>query len=84
MMTVILIYVFLKEYLYKLFKNCNYYCGDSFNIYLVKHAMSNYPFSVEHLNVRSIPTNLSAFQPYMGSLDHYFTVNGVFIENMVI
>ena len=68
---------YFNEYSHKLFKNCNYYTEDSFNRYLAKHVISNNSFSVAHLNIRSIPANLSAFLSFIDSLDHCFTVIGL-------
>ena len=68
---------YFNEYSYKLFENCNYYTDDSFNKYLAKHDISNNYFSVAHLNIRSIPSNFSAFLSFIDSLDHCFTVIGL-------
>ena len=68
---------YFNEYSHNFFKNCNYYTEDSFNRYLAKHVISNNSFSVAHLNIRSIPANLSAFLSFIDSLDHCFTVIGL-------
>ena len=68
---------YFNEYSYKLFKNCNYYTDDSFNKYLQQHNISDNSFSVAHLNIRSLPANLSAFMSYVDNLDHCFSVIGL-------
>ena len=68
---------YFNEYSYKLFKNCNYYTEDSFNKYLQQHNISDNSFSVAHLNIRSLPANLSAFMSYVDNLDHCFSVIGL-------
>ena len=58
-------------------KNCKYYMENSFNKYLLQHNISDNSFSVLHLNIRSIPGNLSAFLAHMDNLDHSFSVIGL-------
>ena len=68
---------YFNEYSYKLFKNCNYYTEDSFNKYLQQRNIPDNSFSVTHLNIRSLPANVSAFMSHIDNLDHCFSVIGL-------
>ena len=45
--------------------------------YLSNHNISSNSFSVIHLNIRSLPANLSSFLSYLDNLDHTFSVIGL-------
>ena len=68
---------YFNEYSYKLFKNCNYYTEDSFSKYLQQRNTLDNSFSVTHLNIRSLPANVSAFMSYVDNFDHCFSVIGL-------
>ena len=64
----------MNIHIYNLFKSWNCYTDDYFNKYLSRHSISDNSFSVLHLNIRSIPTNVSAFLSSMDNLEHCSTV----------
>ena len=68
---------YFNEYSEKLISNCNYHTENSFNRYLSNHNISSNSFSVIHLNIRSLPANLSSFLSYLDNLDHTFSVIGL-------
>ena len=68
---------YFNQYSDRLIKNCNYFLEESFKKYLAHHHITNKAFSMLHLNVRSIPANLSAFQSYLNTLEHHFSIIGL-------
>ena len=68
---------YFNQYSHRLIKNCNYFLEESFKIHLSHHHISNEAFSMLHLNIRSIPANLPAFQSYLDILDHHFSIVGL-------
>ena len=66
-----------NQYSHSLIKNCNYFLEESFKKHLSYHHISNEAFSMLHLNIRSIPANLPAFQSYLDILDHHFSIIGL-------
>lgn len=56
--------------------HCDYHLAHSFNRKICDLAVNNQCFSVLHLNIRSIPKNLSRFEQFTKNLDLNFTVMG--------
>jgi hypothetical protein len=56
---------------------CNYHLEDSFNCEVQKLACEKNFFSIIHLNIRSIPKNLSTFDAYLNNINCKFTVIGI-------
>ena len=57
--------------------NCNYYLEDSFNAKCLQLQVKPDSFSMIHVNLRSIPKNLSKFEAYLHTLQNNFTVIGI-------
>ena len=68
---------YFYEFSHKLFKNFNYYTDNSSNKYMPHHDISGSSYSDLHLNIRSVPVNLSSFLAYMDKFDHCFSVIGL-------
>ena len=60
--------------------NCMYHNETTFNHKVSDHALGKDTFSLAHLNIRSLPKNLTKFEQYAETLDMPFTVLG-FTEN---
>ena len=57
---------------------CNYYMEDSFKNEIALHSQDQIkPFSLLHLNARSLQSNFKNLQPYLMSLEYEFTAIGV-------
>ena len=68
---------YFNEYSEELIRNCKYHTENRFNKYPSNHNISSNSFSVIHLNIRSLPANLSSFLSYLDNLDHAFSVIGL-------
>ena len=56
--------------------NCDYFIQDTFIQYYKKRKHDK-PFSVFHMNVRSLPKHFSELDLYLGSLQHQFSILGI-------
>ena len=68
--------MYFNEISYKINMNSNYYLENSFNDYLKKNDINEESLSMLHLNIRSIPKNLSTFVSYISNINLHFTVLG--------
>ena len=67
---------YFNQFSHQLSKNSNYYNEDSFNKYIKTNCYEGGELSFIHSNIRSIPTNLTAFMSYMSNIDYDFSVIG--------
>ena len=68
---------FFNQHSHSLLEACNYQTGQTFNNYVNQKGISNNIFSLFHLNIRSIPANISSLLSDMENLDHRFSVTGL-------
>ena len=68
---------YYNELSFSIQKNSNYYHEDSFNHSLLKTFQNSDLCSVIHLNIRSIPANLSKLIQYMSNLNVNFEIIGL-------
>ena len=68
---------FFNHHSHRLLEACNYQTEQTFNNYVSRKGISNNNFSLFHLNVRSVPANLSSLLSYMENLEHRFSVVGL-------
>ena len=68
---------FFNQHSHSLLEACNYQTEQTFNNYVSQKGISNNNFSVFHLNIRSVPANLSSLLSDMENLDHRFSVIGL-------
>ena len=68
---------FFNQHSYSLLEACNYQTEQTFNNYVSQKGISNNNFSLFHLNIRSVPANLSSLLSDMENLDHRFSVIGL-------
>ena len=57
--------------------SCDYYIEDTFNDRCKNLPINRCSLSILHLNIRSIPRNLSSQQTYLNNLDIQFSVIGI-------
>ena len=57
--------------------SCDYYIEDTFNDRSETLPINRWSLSILHLNIRSIPRNLSYLQTYLNNLDIQFSVIGI-------
>ena len=57
--------------------SCDYYIEDTFNDRCETLPINRCSLSILHLNIRSIPRNLSSLQTYLNNLDIQFSVIGI-------
>ena len=57
--------------------SCDYFIENTFQEKLTEYNINDNCWSLIHENVRSIPRNLSAFDSYLSSLEHKFSVIGL-------
>ena len=57
--------------------SCDYYIEDTFNDRFESLSINHCCLSILHLNIRSIPRNLSSLQTYLNNLDIQFSVVGI-------
>lgn len=64
---------------HRLVKSCQYYNVDSFNsdFKSICQTEDNNPYSLCHINIRSIKMNLGSFEAYLNMLDHQFNIIGI-------
>ena len=67
---------FYSELAMKIQKPCNYMLADSFNNKMKHFSHLNANFPAFHLNIRSLPANLSHFLAFMENLEFSFGVIG--------
>ena len=68
---------FFNHHSHSLLEACNYQTEQTFNSYVSGKGISNNNFSLFHVNVRSVPANLSQLLLYMENLEHRFSVIGL-------
>ena len=68
---------FFNQHSHSLLEACNYQTEQTFNNYVSRKGISNNNFSLFHLNIRSVPANLSSLLSDMENLDHRFSVIGL-------
>ena len=74
---------YFNKYDFKLTKNCQYYDENQFNMEYAKNRDANSiikasnPFSMCHINIRSVAKNLSSLSDYLVNLNHDFTFIGM-------
>ena len=68
---------FYKSATYPMRSNSNYYNENSFNKSINKLFNNKRTFSLLHLNIRSIPANLSSFLHYHSNLNFDFDIIGI-------
>ena len=67
---------YFNRYNFRLTKNCQYYNENKFNIEYAKNRYANSiikasnPFSMCHINIRSVAKNLSSLSDYLVNLIH--------------
>ena len=67
---------YFNQFSYHLSQSSNYYCEDSFNKCIDRCNMNKDLFSLIHLNIRSLPANLTGFMSYMSNVNHIFSIIG--------
>ena len=67
---------YFNQFSYHLSQSSNYYCEDSFNKCTDQCNMNKDLFSLIHLNIRSLPANLTGFMSYMSNVNHIFSIIG--------
>ena len=68
---------YCNELSFSIQMNSNYYDEASFNHSLQKVSIGNDLFSLLHLNIRSIPSNISKLTQYLSNLNVYFDIIGL-------
>ena len=68
---------FFNQHSHSLLEACKYQTEQTFNNYVSRKGISNNNFSLFHLNIRSVPANLSSLLSDMENLDHGFSVIGL-------
>ena len=68
--------MYFNEISYKINMNSKYYLEKSFNEYIKKNNINNSSLAMMHLNIRSIPKNLSKYSAYMENIDLRFSILG--------
>ena len=70
--------IFYNDITYHSSTLCNYYMEDTFKNEIALHSQGQIkPFSLLHLNARSLQRNLKNLQSYLMSLEYEFTAIGV-------
>ena len=57
--------------------SCEYHLEDSFNNMISKLDIKSRCFSLLHMNIRSIPKNISKLENYLHLLNHEFSIIGI-------
>ena len=68
--------MFFNEISHSINSNSNYYMENSFNDYIKKNDITGDSFAMIHLNIRSIPKNMSKFVSYMSNINFKFPIMG--------
>ena len=68
---------FFNQHSHSLLEACNYQTEQTFNNYVSRKGISNNNLSLFHLNIRSVPANLSSLLSDMENLDHRYSVIGL-------
>ena len=68
---------FYNTYHHILYNNCDYFDENSFNKAVVNNFNQRNTFSFFHLNIRSMPANLTNMLCYMANLDLEFDIIGI-------
>ena len=67
---------YFNQFSYHLSQSSNYYCEDSFNKCIDRCNMNKDLLSLIHLDIRSLPANLTDFMTYMSNVNHIFYIIG--------
>ena len=67
---------YFNELAHHLSRSSNYYSDENLNKLIRQKNMNSESFSVLHLNIRSLPANLTSFMTYMSYVDLCFSVIG--------
>ena len=66
-----------NQHSHSLLEACNYQTEKTFNNSVSRKGISNNSFSLLHLNIRSVPANLSLLLSDIENLDRRFSVIGL-------
>ena len=67
---------YFYQFSYHLSQSSNYYSEDSFNKCIDRCNNANDIFSIIHVNIRSLPANMTGFMSYMSNINHTFSIIG--------
>ena len=67
---------YFNQFSYHLSQRSNYYSEDSFHKCVDRCNNGNDIFSIIHLNIRSLPANMTGFISYLSNINHTFSVIG--------